>query len=64
MILMMMTFSNKTCFLYSKFLRFNIDEWSDVECHTKPGLTKQDLDELLEFLGVPKIITCEQRTVC
>ena len=57
-------YSSKPVFPYWKFPRFNVDEWSDVECHTELRFAKQDLDELLECLGVPEKITCEQRTVC
>ena len=57
-------YSSKPVFSYWKFPRFNVDEWSDVECHTELRFAKQDLDELLECLGVPEKITCEQRTVC
>ena len=43
---------------------FDINTLSEDECHTKLWFFKQDLDKLLECLGIPEKISCEQRTDC
>lgn len=57
-------FSSKASFPYWKFPKFDADAWSDVECNTELRFAKRDLDGLLECLGIPEKIICEQRTVC
>ena len=43
---------------------FDINTLREDECHTKLWFFKQDLDKLLECLGIPEKISCEQKTVC
>ena len=57
-------YSPKAIFPYWKFPKFDAEAWSDVECHTELRFAKGDLDGLLECLGIPDNIICQQRTVC
>ena len=57
-------YSSRAIFPYWKFPKFDAEAWSDVECHTELRFAKGDLDGLLECLGIPDNIICEQRTVC
>ena len=44
--------------------RFNVEEWSDVDCKTMRRFAKKDLSELCESLGILEKITWVQRKVC
>ena len=55
---------SKPVFPYSKFERFDIDNWEDEECLTELRFGKNDLQLLLSNLQIPDEIVCSQRTVC
>ena len=55
---------SKPVFPYSKFERFDIDNWEDEECWTELRFGKNDLQLLLNNLQIPDEIVCSQRTVC
>ena len=48
-------YSSKPIFLYWKFPRFSVDEWSDVDC-TELRFAEKDLSELCECLEIPRKI--------
>ena len=56
--------TSKPVFPYSKYERFNIDNWEDQECYTKLRFGKNDLELLRNNLHIPDEIVCSQRTVC
>ena len=56
-------YSSKPIFLYWKFPRFSVDEWSDVDCKTEHRFAKKDLFELCECLGIPKKFICVHRII-
>ena len=55
---------SKPIFPFSKFERFNIDDWDEEECWTELRCGKDDLELLLNNLQIPADIVCSQRTVC
>ena len=54
---------SKPVFPYSKFERFDIDNWEDEECSTELRFGKNE-QLLLNNLQIPDKIVCSQRTVC
>ena len=57
-------YSSRPVFPYWKYPKFDEDEWSGVECQTELRFAKSDLEALLQCLGIPDKVRCEQRTVC
>lgn len=55
---------SKPVFPYSKYERFNIDNWEDQECWTKLRFGTNDLESLRNNLHIPDEIVCSRRTVC
>lgn len=48
----------KPVFLYSKYERFNIDNWEDEECWTELRFGKNDLESLRNNLHILDEIVC------
>ena len=55
---------SKKVFPYWKFEAFNFESWGDVECLTELRFNKSYIPKLIQCLGIPDRIVCQQGTVC
>ena len=55
---------SKPVFPYSKYERFNIDNWEDEECWTELRFGKKDLESMRSNFQIPDEIVCSKRTAC
>ena len=48
------------CFPYEEYSSFNLDEMTESECLSEFRFRKRDIPMLVDVLGIPETIRCEQ----